>query len=214
MNIDDLLSATPATELTKASYTYLTEIAAPYVVNHSLRSYYFSRVVAENRGLTPSQDYDDELVFLSCALHDLGLTEQGNGNQRFEVDGADLAVKFLEGYGLDAARAEVVWDAIALHTSPGIADRKRHEIALAHQGISVDIFGFGREMVPDGLGQSLYAAYPRLELGRQLGDTVAAQASANPRKAPPFTFPAGVLAERLGGAPGPTYAELLAACPW
>jgi hypothetical protein len=28
-------------------------------------------------------------VFLSCILHELGVTEHANGDQRFEVDGAD-----------------------------------------------------------------------------------------------------------------------------
>jgi hypothetical protein len=34
-------------------------------------------------------------------------------------------------WGLSEERAEIVWDAIALHTSVGIANRKRPEVAPA-----------------------------------------------------------------------------------
>lgn len=50
------------------------------------------------------------------------------------VDGADVAAGFLEDRGLDGERARVVWEAIALHTSLGIAHRMRPEIALTHAG--------------------------------------------------------------------------------
>ena len=86
----------------------------------------------------PDQEYDDELLFLACVLHDIGLTPDGGGEQRFEVDGADAAVRFLAARGLSEERAEIVWDAIALHTSIGIANRKRPEVALAYAGIGID----------------------------------------------------------------------------
>jgi hypothetical protein len=58
------------------------------------------RTGAAAKGLRRDVDYDDELVFLSCMLHDLGVTEHANGDQRFEVDGADAAAQFLRDHGM------------------------------------------------------------------------------------------------------------------
>lgn len=214
MSGDGFSSAFPDTTLARAAHSYLSEIAPTSLINHSLRSYLFARTIGAHKGVHAGQDYDDELLFLGCALHDIGLTEKGNGEQRFEVDGADLAARFLMENGLSVAKAEVVWDAIALHTSQGIAGRKRHEIALAQAGIGADIFGFQADLLPEGHGLSAHADYPRLDLGRELGDIIVAQAAAKPHKAPPFSFPAGVLKERSPQAAIPGYAELLTFCPW
>ncbi len=88
-------------------------------------------------------------------MHDLGLTDAFNGEQRYEVDGADAAKAFVCRHGLGEEKAEVIWDAIALHTSIGIATRKRPEIALVHLGASLDVFGMGLETLsPDLVHQS------------------------------------------------------------
>ena len=47
-----------------------------------------------------------------------------SGIQRFEVDGADMAAKFLTDNGVAARGVDLVWEAIALHSSPGIAERR------------------------------------------------------------------------------------------
>ncbi|HEY4794813.1 MAG TPA: hypothetical protein VII18_12235, partial [Mycobacterium sp.] len=94
-----------------------------------------------SHGLYPDVDYDDELVYLSCVLHDLGATDYANGEQRFEVDGADAAVRFLRGEGVQEARVTTVWQAIALHTSIGLAHRFGAVHAVAQMGIAADIVG-------------------------------------------------------------------------
>lgn len=76
-------------------------------------------------------------------MHDLGLTERFDAEQRFEVNGADAARAFVLEQGLSDEKAEIVWDAIALHTSIGIAIRKQPEIALVHLGATADLLGSG-----------------------------------------------------------------------
>jgi hypothetical protein len=122
----------PQTELADAALEWAREIEPAYLFNHSVRSYLFGRAVAGTIA------YDDELLFLATLLHDVGLVPAGDGDQRFEVEGADAAVRFLAGRGMSEERAEIVWDAIALHTSIGIANRKRAEVALAYAGIDID----------------------------------------------------------------------------
>ena len=132
----------PETEVAERAYRFAERHEPGFVFAHSVRSYLYARALAGRRR------YDDELVFLGCILHDLGISERGNGDQRFEVDGADLAAEFLREQGVDEDRVQVVWDAVALHTSDGIAGRKGPEVALSQIGIAADILGRGREALP------------------------------------------------------------------
>ena len=49
---------------------------------------------------------------------------------RFEVDGANAARDFLRKYGVPESSVEMAWDAIALHTTPGIPEHKKAVVAL------------------------------------------------------------------------------------
>jgi hypothetical protein len=178
----------PETELAHAALEWARGIEQEYLLNHSVRSYLFGRAARSDL------DYDDELLFLACVLHDVGLTPEGGGEQRFEVDGADAAVRFLSARGLTEERAEIVWDAIALHTSIGIANRKRPEVALANAGIGIDVSKHGAERLPPGFAESVFEVYPRLGCKRELLEAVIHVSHANPaRKAPPLTFPGEIL---------------------
>ena len=111
--------ALPDSDIACAARQLLFDVSPVPVAHHCVRSYLFARELAAAKGLYPDVDYDDELVYLSCVLHDLGVTDHANGDQRFEVDGADAAVRFLRGEGVEEARVTTVWQAIALHTSIG-----------------------------------------------------------------------------------------------
>jgi hypothetical protein len=135
----------PDTSLARHTYAYAAQATPAFVHHHSVRSFVFARAHARNQGLRAGTDYDDGLPFVSCVLHDIGLSEEGNGDQRFEVDGADIAAAFLRERGVEERRIAVAWDAIALHTSDGIASRKGTEVALTQAGIGTDILGAQRE---------------------------------------------------------------------
>jgi hypothetical protein len=115
------------------------------IYKHVLRTFVFGGLAARAERI----GFDEELFFLGAALHDLGLTERfGAPAGRFEVVGADAAEKFLLGKGVAAERSAVVWEAIALHTSNGIALRRAPEVALVHIGASIDVMGLGLEKLP------------------------------------------------------------------
>ncbi|NAZ80418.1 HD domain-containing protein [Kineococcus sp. R8] len=208
------MSEFPETPLARTAHEFLVGGSAQTLVNHSLRSYLFARRVADLRGLRPDVDFDDEVVFVSCALHDVGLTEAGNGDQRFEVDGADLAVRVLRDAGMAADRTSLVWDAIALHTSAGIADRKAPEIALSFYGIALDVFGLGAEQFPGEVLAGVHAGRPRLQLADELARMVVDQTVDKPAKAPPLSFPSLLVGEVRGAGSVPDFRGLVAAGPW
>ena len=128
------------------------------IYKHVLRTYVFGALAARAQGVK----FDEELFFLGAILHDLGLTERfGALAGRFEVVGADAAQKFLSGEGVAAERSAIVWEAIALHTSNGIALRRAPEVALVHIGASIDVMGLGLEDLPPTVVEQAIEALPR-----------------------------------------------------
>ncbi|WP_405973140.1 DUF4440 domain-containing protein [Streptomyces sp. NBC_00988] len=204
----------PDTSLAQEAYAYAAQATPAFVHHHSVRSYVFARAHAQNQGLHAGSDYDDELLYVSCLLHDIGLSEEGNGDQRFEVDGADLAAAFLRERGVEERRVAVAWDAIALHTSDGIASRKGTEVALAQAGIATDILGARRESLPPGLADEVHALLPRQDLAYGLSDAIVTQARTKPHKASPLTFPGDLLRHHLPYGAQPGWYDLIAAAGW
>ena len=203
----------PDSEIASAAKQFVYDVSPAFVAHHSLRSYLYGRELAAAKGLRPGVDYDDELVFLSCMLHDLGVTEHANGDQRFEVDGADAAAEFLREHGVPEARVTTVWQAIALHTSAGLAHRFGAEQAITHLGIGADIVGADKHMLPSGFADRVHASWPRHDLGYALAEVIAAQVEANPQKGPPLTFP-GHLHELMYPTPTVTWFDVVRAAGW
>jgi len=194
------LIALPGTPLTDAVVQLVEPALSPSLFNHSMRTYLFARLVAAHLRLSASQDYDDELLFTACAMHDMGVAADGPHTQRFEVEGADRAAAFLVGHGRSAADADEVWQAIALHTSSGIAERRGTLCLLVREGVALDFGGPMGNTYADALGDAqagiVHAAYPRLDMIRTLTDAIVAQAAKSPKNAPRYSVPGEFLRER------------------
>lgn len=202
----------PDSDICSAAWQLTFDVTPDFVANHCARSYLFGRELAAANGLRSGVDYDDELVFLSCLLHDLGVTDYGAGDQRFEVDGADAAVRFLREHGLPEDSTTTVWQSIALHTSVGLADRFGPEQSVAHLGISLDINGLEKDRLSPGFAERVHGAWPRHDVGYALAETIARDTRSNPRKAPPFSFPAH-LHEVINGS-SITFLDVVKGAPW
>jgi hypothetical protein len=144
----------PVAEATKL----VQETTSPLLYHHSRRVFLFSLIHADELGVKP----DPELLYLAAMFHDTGLLTPFSGaEQRFEVDGADHARKFLLEHGFSQAAAETVWTAIALHTTPGIPGRMAPEIATTHLGVLTDVIGFGLDGLDHDQLDEILAAHPR-----------------------------------------------------
>jgi len=146
----------PDSKLARDATEYVRKLSAPVVFNHVLRTYVFGALLGQAMNLK----FDSELFYLGAVFHDLGQTERFMGKQRFEVDGADAAAEFLQDKGIPKESIEVVWDAIALHTSGGIVERKRPEIALVSAGAGADVAGFGIDQLPRKAVAQVIAVLP------------------------------------------------------
>ena len=179
-------TALPTGPFARFILTTVTTTLTEPLANHSIRTYLFARLLAGHQGAVAGQDYDDQLLFAACALHDIGLSREGDGPSRFEVDGADLAARLLTDQGLAAAQVDAVWDAIALHTSPHLAERRSLLCQLTRGGVGID-FGRGAEITSRDQGAAVHSAYPRLFLETALVDAIVEQARQAPGKAPAYS---------------------------
>jgi hypothetical protein len=166
----------PDSELARKASYLVEHVHSKPLLHHVHRTWWFADFLGRARGLK----YDREAVYLAALLHDLGLTEEFAADQRFEVDGADAASKFLRANGYAEQTAELVWDAIALHSSAGIADRKQPEIALIYMGAHVDVMGLRLEEITPSLVEDTLALYPRIGMKAAFTQAVAEVARKKP----------------------------------
>lgn len=154
IKIPDSTLAQQATEL-------LIEHGSDFLYNHSLRTFIFASLNGVDKNLT----YDRELLYVCSVFHDLGLTKHySSPDKRFEVDGANAARDFLKGHGLPQQTLQLVWDAVALHTTPGIVEYKEAEAVLLNEGVALDIVGRGYEQLSETTRREIVAHFPRTDL--------------------------------------------------
>jgi hypothetical protein len=151
------------TSLVRDAIELARSASEPYLFNHVMRSWLFGVLLSD--GVEPAPDA--ELLAVSSVLHDLGLTDRHTAEERFEVDGANAARAFLKDRGISAQQIQVVWDAIALHTTRSIALHKEPEVAMTHSGIAVDVIGVGLDRIPADKQRAILAEFPRLALKSQ-----------------------------------------------
>lgn len=190
---DDPVTALPTDARATRLLDWVHRHESAPIAGHSVRSYLFARRLAEHEGLTGEVDRWE--LFAACVLHDAGLTALADHGSRFEVAGADVAAGLLTDTGMPAAGVDRVWTAVALHTSPGIAERSGPLAYLVREGVGVD---FGRNaaiLSPDELA-AVHAAHPRLGMVRSLVDDIVARARREPATAPRYSIAGELLRER------------------
>ena len=199
----------PDSKLAREATDLLREHGTPLLYAHSLRVFLFGSLRGRHRGM----QVDPELLYVGAVFHDFGLTPNYRSrDHRFEVDGANAARDFLRAHGIDEPTADVVWDAIALHTTPEIPWHKRPEIALVNGGAAADVVGAGLDEIPIGDRDAVLAAYPRVDFERGIVRTFADGFAFKP--ATTFgTMNADVLERTLPGYRRPNFCDLIAANP-
>jgi hypothetical protein len=114
------------------------------------------------KGIRQNLKFNPELLFVAALFHDLGLVDAYHTEtRRFEVDGANAAREFLRSRGIPEPKADLVWEAIALHTTPGIPQYMRPEIALTNAGVLLDVVGIGYHEYTSEQREQVIAAFPR-----------------------------------------------------
>jgi len=160
-----------ATDFSRRSYP-------PYLFNHAVRTFLFGSLVGRARG----QAFDEETLYLACIMHDLGLTDQFQGDSTFEIQGAETAKHFLEAHGYPKEKIGIVWDGIAMHASP-IGQFKPPEIALVGEGAGADAIAPDFSQIRKGAVGEIVEAFPRLKFKDAFVRTCADVVRKHPRAA-------------------------------
>ncbi len=164
----------PKTLSIDAALSYARAHSDDRIYNHIIRSFLFGFCIASK--LPHLKERDLEVHAVSAILHDLGWDSTGeliSCDKRFEVDSADAARNFLSSLNQegkiiwDSRRLQLVWDAIALHTTFSIVRYKEPEVVASWLGILADFTG------PDNSPEEsltwveyerIVMEYPRLKL--------------------------------------------------
>jgi len=151
VQIPDSRIAIDATEL-------IRETTPPLIYHHSRRVFLFGSLQSRNLGIAP----DAELLYIAALFHDTGLVPPYRGTaQRFELDSADAAKSFLTTSGFSEAEADVVWTAIALHTTPEVPYKMTPVIAATTAGVETDVLGIRLDRLVQNEIDAVTAVHPR-----------------------------------------------------
>ena len=166
----------PDGPLITAVIEHARQLSDPYLFNHAMRSWLFAEAIGRIKKI----DYDREVVAIGTILHDIGLTANVSGPNRFEVNGADAALSFVKGKGLSDRRAQLIWDLVALNSTPSLALHKEPEVAVGTMGIGLDYGGFGVEALPTADVERILSAFPRLRMKQRFAETCCRLVTAKP----------------------------------
>jgi hypothetical protein len=145
-------------KIAKTATEFSRSASSPYLFNHAMRTFLFGSLVGKATG----KRFDEEVLYLACILHDLGLTERFAGDLPFEIQGAEAARKFLGEQDYNKDQTETVWDGIAMHCLT-IGGYKRPEIALVGEGAGADVLGPDPAQVKKTETAAILETFPRLK---------------------------------------------------
>ena len=148
----------PDSNLCRTITEFVRDIEPELLFNHSSRVYFFGAIAGQQQELT----VNPELLYAATMFHDIGLMPaHSNPDLRFEVDGANAARDFPQGYNLDPSDIEKVWTGIALHTTPGVPEFMHPVITLTTAGVEMDVLGLTYDQYDDATHEAVVAAFPR-----------------------------------------------------
>ncbi|MGF6779821.1 phosphohydrolase [Paraburkholderia sp. GAS334] len=131
VDIPDGVMAQAATDLIRGTESEL-------MFHHALRAFLFGALTGYREHLR----FDAELLYVGAMFHNVGLNvKYQRSAYRFEVDGANAARDFLRQHVVADGAIQEVWEAIALHTTPGIPEHMSPVVALLSAGVQMDVRG-------------------------------------------------------------------------
>ncbi|MGH8602802.1 MAG: HD domain-containing protein [Gammaproteobacteria bacterium] len=148
----------PDSKIARETTDLARQVYPPFLFNHCLRTFWLADRLAAD-GLR----FDREIVYIAAMLHDIGVLQPYDHGRWFEVDGAQAARDFLAGLIYPTEKVEVVWDAIALHTTTQIAAYKAPEVALINLGAAADAIGLRIADLDPNFVRELIEELPRLD---------------------------------------------------
>ena len=173
------------------------DACSPVLYAHALRSYFFAALLGKLDGVA----YDNELLYVGCVLHDIGLTERfAHPTRSFEMVSADIAAELTERHRWALTRRYTVHRAIVLHMSPAISQAELAEVLLLEAGVACDVAGVRIQDVSQRALMEVLRRYSRADFARQFSVTLQDEARRKPCCAAAHLFDLG-LQRKIDEAP-------------
>jgi HD domain len=155
----------PDSRIANDAAELIRETTTPLIYHHSRRVFLFGSLQSRKLGIQP----DAELLYIAALFHDSGLVPPYRGTtQRFELDSADAAKAFLTTNGFSDAEADVVWTAIALHTTPEVPYKMAPVIAATTAGVETDVLGIRLDSLSQNEIDAVTAVHPRPDFKNEI----------------------------------------------
>ncbi len=170
----------PDSQAARDAAALCRQASSPSLANHSDRAYVWGALLAQAGRIR----YDEELLYVACQFHDLGLTDRYLGTHPgvhcFAVEGALVAEEWAAAGGWEEERRGRLAEAISLHLNVRVALAHGPEAHLLHDGTSLDVTGLRAREIARGLRQQVVARHPRLGFKREVDDLLRQQRQIRP----------------------------------
>jgi len=181
----------PTSSVCTLALEVVTTYSPPSLVNHCRRSY----VWAAAYGLEHGVEFDDELLFVSAMLHDIGLVPAfDNHALPFEDAGGHVAWVFGAGAGWPLRRRERAAEIIVRHMWDSVDVDDDPEGFLLEIATGLDISGRNPQWWPADLRAEVVASVPRLDLAEEFTACFASQSARKPQSSAATAMTGGIAA--------------------
>ncbi len=167
----------PDSDICVAAHDLVKDVSPAFLYNHLMRSYAFGAAIGQKQ----SKSFDAEMLFLGAVMHDLAFVDQFENGHRFEVDSANAAKEFLSERGYDDKKIDVIWQAIALHSTHDVPQFMAPEVALVQFGAGLDVGMFPYDALEAKQIDEIVELYPRLGFKKAIIETLGHVVQRNPR---------------------------------
>jgi hypothetical protein len=148
----------PQTAAATAALSVASRFYSPALLNHCLRSYLWGSMYASAHGIA----FDDELLYVTAMLHDIGLTDAFDSHRlAFEEAGGELAWVFSVAAGWPADRAARATEIIVLHMRDAVSATADPESHILQVATGWEVVGRRPEEFPAQARAEILAHYPR-----------------------------------------------------
>ena len=186
----------PDSALARRARELITDVAPPFLVNHSVRCYAWAVELAQHDRL----GFDPEILYVSTMLHDIGLVPAYDLGGCYDIDGAIAAERLVVEAGEPKARGRAVYDVIALHNLYTLPPDPAVEVVLLWDSAGTDVTGHRFADIRPAFVPGLLAAYPRLDFKRGFTALIVDEATRKPTCSAAEMIAAGIV-EEIAQAP-------------
>jgi HD domain len=172
------------------------EVSPPFLANHCMRCAQWATALAQCDGV----GFDAELLYVSAALHDLGLVPRFDADRCFEDDSAKEAARITSEAGWSAERCDVVAEVIRLHMAAEVSLEDGPEAYLLAEATALDVTGYRYGDLDRRMIEAVLDEFPRLDFKVGFSRLFTDQAARKPGCRVAALVDNGIL-DRIAGAP-------------